>query len=89
MHHAHIKDTDVLSSPDYKDSFIIARPTESQAERVRYWASEEPAPRAERQGEVWENCQGWTVRVIARLVTERVMGERWVDVAVGMQQPVQ
>ena len=36
MHHIHANNTDVLSSQSFKDSYIIARPTEHQAARVRY-----------------------------------------------------
>lgn len=89
MHHEHLYDTDVLSSESYKDSYIIARPTEHQAARVRYWATYEPAPSAPNQAAVRENCQGWTIRVIRRLVTEGVVQQKWVDTAVGLQEPVQ
>jgi len=47
MHFAHANNVNVLSSQSYKDSYIIARPTEQQAARVRYWATHEA--RRERQ----------------------------------------
>ena len=33
----------VLNSQSYKDSFVIAQPTEEQATRTRYWATHETA----------------------------------------------
>ena len=40
------------------------------------------------QAAVRENCQGWTVRVMRHLVEERIVERKWVDVAVGLQEPV-
>lgn len=88
MHHAHANNTNVLSSQSYKDSYIIARPTEHQAARVRYWATHEAAPIAPTQAAVRENCQGWTIRVIRRLVAEGIVQQKWVNTAVSLQQPV-
>lgn len=88
MHYAHDNNTNILCSQSYKDSYIIARPTEHQAARVRYWATHEAAPRASNQAAVRENCQGWTIRVIRRLVTEEIVQQQWVDTAVSLQQPV-
>ena len=88
MHYAHANNINVTISQSYKDSYIIARPTEDQAARVRYWATHEPAPRASNQAAVMENCQGWTIRVIRRLVAEGIVQQRWVDTAVSLQQPV-
>ena len=88
MQHTHINNTNVLDSQSYKDSFIIARPTEHQAARVYYWATHEAAPSAPNQAAVTENCQGWSIRVIRRLVAEGIVQQKWVDTAVGLQQPV-
>lgn len=89
MHYGHTDNTNVLSSQSYKDSYIIAAPTEHQAARVRYWANQEPAPSAPNQAAVRENCQGWAIRVIRRLVTEEIFRQEWVNTAVSLQQPVQ
>ncbi|KAL9104783.1 MAG: hypothetical protein Q9163_000333 [Psora crenata] len=88
MQHAHDNDTNVLSSESYKDSYIIARPTEDQSERIQYWATHEAAPGAPNQAAVTENCQGWAIRVIRRLVTEGIIQGKWVNTAVSLQQPV-
>ena len=68
MHHAHVDGNNVLVSDGYKASYIIARPTEEQVAKVHYWATYEPRPSAPNQAAVQENCQGWTIRVIGRLV---------------------
>ena len=88
MHYAHDNHSNVLNSQSYIDSYIIARPTEHQATRERYWATREEAPSAPNQAAVRENCQGWTVRVIQRLVTEGIVHQKWVGTAVSLQQPV-
>ena len=88
MRYTHAKDVNVLSSQSFKDSFVIARPTEDQAARIRYWATHETAPSAPNQAAVSENCQGWTILVIRRLVTEGIVQQKWVDTAVGLQGPV-
>ena len=88
MHYAHANNINVLSSQSYKDSYIIAKPTEHQAARIRYWATHEAAPRAPNQAAIRENCQGWTIRVIRRLVTEGIVQQKWVNTAVSLQQPI-
>lgn len=88
MHYAHAENTNVLSSQSYKDSYIIARPTEQQAERIRYWATHETPPSAPTQAAVTENCQAWTIRVMRRLVAEGIVQQNWMDTAVELQQPV-
>lgn len=57
MRHAHTNNTNILNSQSYKDSYIIARPTEHQAARVLYWATNEAAPTAPNQAAIRENCQ--------------------------------
>ncbi|KAL8942321.1 MAG: hypothetical protein Q9211_001438 [Gyalolechia sp. 1 TL-2023] len=87
MHYVHAE-FDILRSLSYTDSYIIALPTEDQALRVRYWATHEPPPRAPNQAAVTENCQGWTVRVIRRLVEEGIVQQKWLNTAVSLQEPV-
>lgn len=88
MHHAHLNNTNILISQSYKDSYIIARLNEHQAEKLRHWADQEAPPGAPNQAAVRENCQGWTIRVIRRLVTEGIVEQKWVDSAVSLQEPV-
>ena len=89
MHYAHTNNINIMISQSYKDSYIIARPTEHQAARVRYWATHEAPPRAVNQAAITENCQGWTIRVIRRLVVEGIVQQNWVNTAVSLQQQVQ
>ena len=104
MHHAHatgIKvensasyedaagvDINVENSDSLKDAYIIAWPTDQQAERVHYWATREVPPSAPNQAAVQENCQGWSTRVIARLVEEGIVQKRWQTFAENIQEPI-
>ena len=58
----------VLNSDDFKDCFTLAYLDEQQTDHVRSCSENETPPRAENQALITENCQGWTVRVVARLV---------------------
>ena len=89
MHFAHLENEDVLRLEGYNDSYIIARPTEQQARRVQHWANHEEPPSARNQAAVRENCQGWSIRVMRRLVAEGIIEGKWVDTAQSLQEPVQ
>ena len=88
MTYSPVEDTNLLDSPTYKTSYIIAQLDNEQAARVRFRAVNEPPPSAPNQADVRENCQGWAIRVIGRLVGEGIVEEKWVGFARGMQQPV-
>lgn len=89
MYYNHIEDVNALVSDGYRDSYIIAQPTEQQTTRVRYWATHEVPPSAPNQAAVEENCQGWAIRVIGRLVREGIVEQKWQDFAVSIQEAVQ
>ena len=57
-------------------------------ERVRFWAYHETSPMAKNQKEVKENCQGWCVRVVERLVHEGYVESKWLESMRGMMQAV-
>ena len=48
----------------------------------------EVPPQAASLKEVWENCQGWCVRVLKRLGEEGVVSEEMVERVRGMVDPV-
>ena len=48
----------------------------------------EPAPRAASRKDVRENCQGWAVRVLQRLMERGLVEERKVSMVKGLMQPV-
>lgn len=90
MHYAHADGVNILDSCEYtyKDSYIISEPDEQQMVRISYWVNSEDPPGAPNQAAVHENCQGWVIRVITRLVSEGIVQQRWLDFAVSIKQPV-
>lgn len=88
MYHSHEIGVDVTSFESFKDSYIIAQPTEQQIVRIRYWASHEVPPSAPNQAAVTENCQSWVIRVVQRLVDEGIVEETWINTAKSLKQPV-
>jgi hypothetical protein len=55
---------------------------------VRQIAQQETPPRAANRRLVTENCQGWTVRVIARLVQRGIVPAAKLQMARSMMEPV-
>ena len=88
MHYAHAFNINLLNSTSYITSYILAKPTEQEAALVDYWAYREPPPSAPTQAAVHENCQGWIIRVLRRLVEERIVQQDWLDFAVNLQEPL-
>ncbi|MCJ1336922.1 hypothetical protein MMC09_002200 [Bachmanniomyces sp. S44760] len=73
MQHAHESNIDLLNTPSYRDAFIVAEPTEQQAERVRYWANHV----ASNSGGY--SSRGWIRLVIGSLVMDKIIADsRWV-----------
>lgn len=71
--------------------YTLAVVTEDQdrAERlVKQAAEEEPPPHAENRASVKEHCQGWAVRVIARLVKEKVVMPHKLELARSLLEEV-
>ena len=88
MVHHHATNISILSSDSYHDSFIIAKINDEQAQRVRHWATVEPPPKAADAASVYENCQGWVIRVIQRLVGEEIVQSSWLEEARRLQELV-
>lgn len=55
--------------------------------RVKQIAENEPAPSAENWKEATENCQGWAVRVVAKLVEERIVPVAKLEMARSIVKP--
>lgn len=75
-------------SPSFLASYQLAALTEQQAMLVKDIAEHETPPRAINRQSVNENCQGWTVRVIAKLVESGVVPSAKLQMARSMMQPV-
>ncbi|KAL9110169.1 MAG: hypothetical protein Q9227_005229 [Pyrenula ochraceoflavens] len=90
MHYAHESNINIFNSQTFElqDSFIIGRPDQQQCARILHWVNHEPPPSAQTQADAQENCQGWTLRVIARLVAEEVVESRWRDYFYGLLEPL-
>lgn len=88
MHYMHAKPVNMFLSESFFDSFTMARLTEAQAARVHHWATQETPPSAPNLAAVTENCQGWVVRVVKRLVEEGIVEPKWVLESEKMKQPV-
>lgn len=71
--------------------YTLAVITEEQARAakvVKQAAEEEPPPNAENGKAATENCQGWTVRVIARLVKEKIVMPQKLELARSLLEAV-
>lgn len=88
MRYHHAEKINIMGSSSYKDAYMIAELNNEQVARVHYWATHETPPSAPDQAAVHENCQGWTIRVIGRLVAEGIVQQKWLDFAVDIKQPV-
>lgn len=71
--------------------YTLAVVSEEQAKAallVKHIAEQEPPPRARDKKSVTENCQGWTMRVVSKLVNEGIVMPQKLDMARSMLQPV-
>lgn len=80
--------TDIVNSECFSNIYHLAELTEDQALLVKQIAELEPPPGAPDRRSATENCQGWAVRVIARLVETEVVQQAKLDMAREMLQPV-
>lgn len=72
----------------HSDIYSIANLSDADAEIVREAAEHDPPPRAASRKEVRENCQSWSVRVLARLAEKGIVDVTKVEMARSMMQPV-
>lgn len=79
---------DATKSESFLTLYQLAALTEQQAMVVKEVADNEPPPRAVNRQAVVENCQGWAVRVIAKLVEKGIVLEGKLKMAVGMLESV-
>lgn len=79
---------DITTSASFSNLYQLAVVTEQQAMVVKQVAYSEPPPRAPNRQSVRENCQGWTVRVIAKLVEKGIVPSAKLQMARSMMQPI-
>ena len=70
---------DVTVADDIYDIYELARLDTSGKEKLMSAVEIEDAPRARKQRDVKENCQGWAIRVVKRLSESDVLENRWVE----------
>ncbi|KAM4067615.1 hypothetical protein HRG_012319 [Hirsutella rhossiliensis] len=89
MRHQHASNTDILNSASFAWHQVLnASLSDSQFARVDRVARAEPAPRAVNRAAVTENCQGWVIRVLWRLVSEGIVEESTVTMLQGYMDPI-
>ncbi|CAG8289716.1 unnamed protein product [Penicillium olsonii] len=67
---------------------VVSEDQARAAKLVKQIAEQEPPPRANDRNSVTENCQGWTMRVVAKLVDEGIVMSQKLEMARSMLQPV-
>ncbi|EER38336.1 conserved hypothetical protein [Histoplasma capsulatum H143] len=80
--------TNILQAVSFSNAYSLAVVTDEQALIVKQVAENEPPPRAVNRQAVVENCQGWTVRVIAKLVDRGIVDSAKLEMARSMVQPI-
>ncbi|QKX59034.1 uncharacterized protein TRUGW13939_06163 [Talaromyces rugulosus] len=78
----------LFDSESFLNAYELAVLNEQQAAVVRQVAENEPPPRAPNRQSVLENCQGWTVRVIAKLVERGIVPTSKLELARSMVEPL-
>lgn len=80
--------TNITNSESFFNIYNLATVDEYQAVVVKQVAESEPPPKAENRASVTENCQGWAVRVITKLVERGIVPAAKVRMAQSMMEPV-
>ena len=80
--------TNITNSASFLNLYHLNTVTEQQATIVQQIAASEHPPRAMNRAAVTENCQGWTLRVISKLVQRGIVPAEKLQMARSMLQPV-
>ncbi|KAI0971531.1 hypothetical protein F4678DRAFT_461481 [Xylaria arbuscula] len=86
MYYVHATNVDVFRSDSYYDSYNLAQLDEDGRAWVDYVAISQPPPSAENVASIAENCQGWTVRVLAELEARAIVPYGTVLMVRGMME---
>lgn len=78
----------IVNSASFLNVYQLAIVTEQQAMVVKQIAESESPPKAANRASVKENCQGWTLRVITKLVERGVVPAAKLQMAKSMMEPV-
>lgn len=89
MGYQHIKiPVDITSTESFGTLYQLATITEQQAMMVEQLANSESPPKAANRASVKENCQGWTIRVITKLVERGAVTAEKLQMTKSMMEPV-
>lgn len=78
----------ITSSASFLSLYHLGTVTESQAALVQQIAASERPPSALNRAAVTENCQGWTIRVISKLVDRGIVSVEKLEMARSLLQPI-
>ncbi|ODA79145.1 hypothetical protein RJ55_04737 [Drechmeria coniospora] len=89
MQYYHEPDGDALSSISFAWHQVLhSNLSDSQFATADRIAKSTPPPRAANRAAVKENCQGWVINVLCRLVQEGIVEQRAVTVLQGHMDPI-
>ena len=89
MRYDHANNIDIMRLENFHDSFLLKSDlSATHLQTIKDFVVHEPPPRAENQRDVKENCQGWTIRVMRDLVDSGMIGEKWIESAKDMMDPL-
>lgn len=89
MHYDHAEDVDRMSSEAFAWHQVLSKDlSKEQLARVDQIARTESPPSAPSRAAVTENCQGWAIRVLRRLVDEKIVEEKAVDILQKLMDPI-
>ncbi|KAL5356267.1 hypothetical protein BJX96DRAFT_142567 [Aspergillus floccosus] len=89
MQYAHSPEpVNIVNLEAFFDIYHLASASEDQVATLRQIVASEPPPRAESRALVMENCQGWAVRVVSRLVERGIVQVQKLEMARSMLESV-
>lgn len=88
MHHSFNLDNRVTlrDMEDVRDIFELGHLSKEQVEMMTKIATNEKPPRAASRRDVDENCQGWCVRVVKRLIEKGWVKKEWLHKTESMME---
>lgn len=79
---------DIVNSECFSSLYQLAIVTEEQGAEVKAIAEREPPPQAPNRLAATENCQGWAVRVVGKLVEKGIAQASKIEMMRSMLEPV-
>ena len=84
-----VANANILASASLRKTVMLNHDiTDRMHARIKEIASSEEPPHSTRGARIVENCQGWVLRVVARLVQEKIVREAKYNEIKLLQQPI-